>query len=52
MGLFWFGAMCGAVAMFFTAIFMASLTVEEKDREIAYLKKRLSEQARIESDEY
>ena len=52
MGLFWFGALCGGMTMFFTAILIGALTVEEKDKEIAYLKKRLSEQARTESDEY
>lgn len=52
MGLFWLGAMCGGITMFFTAILIGALTVEEKDKEIDYLKKRLSEQARTGNDEH
>lgn len=52
MGLFWFGALMGAVTMFFTMILVFAQAVDEKDRQIQYLRERLAEQARIQSDEY
>lgn len=52
MNLFWLGVMCGGVTMLFTAILLGALAVEEKDREIDYLKSKLYEQARNECDEY
>lgn len=50
--MFWLGAMCGGITMLFTGILLGAITVEEKDREIEYLKSKLYEQARNECDEY
>mgnify|MGYP006935964848 CR=1 FL=1 len=50
--MFWLGAMCGGITMLFTGILLGAITVEEKDREIDYLKSKLYEQARNECDEY
>lgn len=52
MKLFWFGALIGAVAMFFTMILVFAQAVEEKDKELKYLRRRLAELARLQSDEY
>lgn len=52
MGLFWFGALCGGITMLMTGILLGALTVEEKDKEIDYLKKQLYLQAKEESSEY
>ncbi len=45
MGLFWFGALMGAVTMFFTMILVFAQAVDEKERQIKYLKKQLRLQA-------
>lgn len=52
MGLFIFGAICGGVTMLFSGILIGAITVEEKDREIDYLKRQLYLQAKEESSEY
>ena len=50
--MFVIGLMCGAVPMLMTGILLGALTVEEKNKEIDYLKSKLYEQARNECDEY
>lgn len=45
MGLFWCGALIGSVAMFLSMVVLCALTVEEKDKQIKYLREKLAEQA-------
>lgn len=45
MHLFWFGVLCGGVTMFLTTILIAAQAIDEKEKEIKYLRKRLKEQA-------
>lgn len=45
MGLFWFGALCGGVTMFLTMVLVSAQAVDEKERQIEYLKKQLRLQA-------
>lgn len=52
MRLFWAGAFIGAVAMFLTMILVFAQAVEEKDKELKYLRRRLSELARAINNEY
>lgn len=52
MGLFWFGVLVGAVTMFMTMILLFAQAVDEKDKQVQYLRERLAEQARKQSDEY
>lgn len=46
MGLFILGVIVGGVVMLMTGILLGAITVEEKDREIDYLKDRLADMAR------
>lgn len=45
MNLFLFGALIGAVTMFMSMVIIASQAVDEKNRQIVYLRKQLKEQA-------
>lgn len=45
MNLFWFGVLIGAVTMFMSMVIIASQAVDEKNRQIVYLRKQLKEQA-------
>lgn len=45
MNLFLFGALIGAVTMFMTMVIIASQAVDEKNRQIIYLRRQLKEQA-------
>lgn len=45
MNLFLFGALIGAVTMFMSMIIIASQAVDEKNRQIIYLRRQLKEQA-------
>ena len=45
MGLFWCGALIGGVAMFLSMVVLCAVTVEEKDKQIKYLREKLAEQA-------
>ena len=45
MNLFLFGALIGAVTMFMSMVIIASHAVDEKNRQIVYLRKQLKEQA-------
>lgn len=45
MNLFLFGALIGAVTMFMTMIIVAAQAVDEKNRQIIYLRRQLKEQA-------
>lgn len=45
MNLFLFGALIGAVAMFMTMVIIAAQAVDEKNRQIIYLRRQLKEQA-------
>lgn len=46
MNLFWLGVLIGAVVMFMTMVIIAAQAVEEKDKQIKYLREQLKEQAR------
>lgn len=46
--MFLVGALCGGVTMLMAGILLGALTVEEKDKEIDYLKQKLYEQAKNE----
>lgn len=43
--LFLFGALIGAVTMFMTTVIIASQAVDERNRQIIYLRRQLKEQA-------
>lgn len=45
MNLFLFGALIGAVTMFMTMVIVAAQAVDEKNRQIIYLRRQLKEQA-------
>lgn len=45
MNLFWFGVLIGAVTMFMSMVIIASQAVDEKNRQIIYLRQQLKEQA-------
>ena len=45
MNLFLFGALIGAVSMFMTMVIIAAQAVDEKNRQIIYLRRQLKEQA-------
>lgn len=45
MNLFLFGVLIGAVTMFMTMVIIASQAVDEKNRQIIYLRRQLKEQA-------
>lgn len=45
MNLFLFGALIGAVTMFMTMVIIAAQAVDEKNRQIIYLRRQLKEQA-------
>ena len=45
MNLFLFGVLIGAVTMFMSMVIIASQAVEEKNRQIIYLRRQLKEQA-------
>jgi hypothetical protein len=45
MNLFLFGALIGAVTMFMTMVIISSQAVDEKNRQIIYLRRQLKEQA-------
>lgn len=45
MNLFLFGALIGAVTMFMLMVIIASQAVDEKNRQIIYLRRQLKEQA-------
>lgn len=45
MNLFLFGVLIGAVTMFMSMVIIASQAVDEKNRQIVYLRKQLKEQA-------
>ena len=49
--MFLVGALCGGVTMLMAGILLGALTVEEKDKEIDYLKQKLYEQAKNERSE-
>ena len=44
--------MCGGVVMLMTGILLGAIVIEEKDKEIEYLKRKLYEQAKNESNGY
>lgn len=46
--MFLLGALCGGATMLMAGILLGALTVEEKDKEIDYLKSKLNEQAKKE----
>lgn len=52
MQLFLFGVLVGGVVMLMTGILLGAITVEEKDKEIDYLKEQLYLQAKEEYSEY
>lgn len=52
MGLFWFGALCGGVTMFMSMILIFAQAVDEKERQIKYIKEKLSEMARYYKNDY
>lgn len=45
MNLFLFGVLIGAVTMFMTMVIIAAQAVDEKNRQIIYLRRQLKEQA-------
>lgn len=45
MNLFLLGALIGAVTMFMTMVIIAAQAVDEKNRQIIYLRRQLKEQA-------
>lgn len=50
--MFLLGVICGGVTMLMAGILIGALTVEEKDKEIDYLKSKLYEQAKKEQYGY
>lgn len=50
--MFLVGAICGGVVMLMTGILLGAITIDEKDKEIEYLKQKLYEQAKNESNGY
>ena len=48
--MFLLGALCGGATMLMAGILLGALTVEEKDKEIDYLKSKLNEQAKKEKN--
>ena len=45
MNLFWFGVIIGAVVMLLSMTIIAAQAVDEKNRQILYLRRQLKEQA-------
>lgn len=52
MGLFWCGAMIGGVTMFLSMIIIFAQAVDEKERQIKYIKKKLHDMARVYKNDY
>lgn len=52
MGLFAFGALVGGVVMLMSGVLLGAITVDEKNKEIQYLKEQLYLQAKEENSEY
>lgn len=50
--MFLVGAICGGVVMLMTGILLGAITIDEKDKEIEYLKQKLYEQAKNECNGY